>query len=113
MLFFSVFQYLFFATCRLGVDGGVGVSPWVGQARRPAPPEEAAQDAAFQRLQQRALPGPGVSEQLEFDPGLDGLGGAQLLDVAQFVVVLVTRRKNLMFVCCLKSMEHERILMPL
>lgn len=59
----------------------------VGHAR-PPPPEEAAQDAALQRLQQRALPGSRVSEELEFDPGLDCLSGPQLLDVAQLVVVL-------------------------
>lgn len=65
----------------------------VGQAC-PPPPEEAAQDATFQRLQQRALPGPGVSEQFQLDPGLDGLSGPQLLDVAQFVVVLMKTNKN-------------------
>lgn len=54
----------------------------------PPSPEEAAQDAAFQRLQQGALAGSGVSKQLQLDPGLDCLSGPQLLDVAQFVVVL-------------------------
>lgn len=62
----------------------------VGHAR-PPPPEEAAQDAALQRLQQRALPGSRVSEELEFDPGLDRLSGPQLLDVAQLVVVLTQK----------------------
>lgn len=60
----------------------------------PLPPEEAAQDATFQRLQQGALPGSGVSEQLQLDPGLDGLSWPQLLDVAQFVVVLATPKEN-------------------
>lgn len=58
----------------------------------PLPPEEAAQDATFQRLQQGALPGSGVSEQLQLDSRLDGLGGPQLLDVAQFVVVLTPQK---------------------
>lgn len=58
----------------------------------PLPPEEATQDATFQRLQQGALPGSRVSEQLQFDPGLDGLSGPQLLDVAQFVVVLTQKK---------------------
>lgn len=57
----------------------------------PPPPEEATQDAALQRLQQSALPCSGVSEQLQLNPGLDGLSGPQLLDVAQFVVVLRER----------------------
>lgn len=61
---------------------------------RPLPPEEAAQDATLQRLQQRALPGPRVSEQLQFDPGLDGLRRTQLLDVAQLVVVLKSEEEN-------------------
>ena len=60
----------------------------VGHACRPPPPEEAAQDATLQGLQQGALPGSGVSEQLQLDPGLDGLRGPQLLDVAQLVDVL-------------------------
>lgn len=60
----------------------------------PLPPEEAAQDATFQRLQQGALPGSGVPEQLQLDPGLDGLSGPQLLDVAQFVVVLTPPKKE-------------------
>lgn len=60
----------------------------------PPPPEEAAQDAALQRLQQRALPGAGVAEQLQLDPGLRGLGGSQLLDVAQLVVVLGKKRRR-------------------
>lgn len=77
-------------TGRFGVDGRVGVPGCVGHAR-PPPPEEAAQDAALQRLQQRALPGSRVSEQLEFDPGLDRLSGPQLLDVAQLVVVLTQK----------------------
>lgn len=38
-----------------GVDGGVGVARCVGHAR-PPPPEEAAQDAALEGLQQGALP---------------------------------------------------------
>lgn len=74
-------------TSRFGVDGGVGVAGRVGHAC-PLPPEEAAQDATFQRLQQGALPGSSMTEQLQLDPGLDGLSGSQLLDVAQFVVVL-------------------------
>lgn len=74
-------------TSRFGVDGGVGVAGRVGHAW-PPPPEEAAQDATFQRLQQRALSRSGVAEQLQLDPGLDRLSGPQLLDVAQFVVVL-------------------------
>lgn len=65
----------------------------VGHARPPSP-EEAAQDAALQRLQQRALPGSRVSEQLEFDPGLDRLSGPQLLDVAQLVVVLTQKKHH-------------------
>lgn len=81
-------------TCRFGVDGGVGVSGRVCHTRRPPPPEEAAQDATFQRLQQGALSSSRVSKQLQFDPGLDGLSGTQLLDVAQFVVVLITREKR-------------------
>ncbi len=60
----------------------------------PPPPEEAAQDATFQRLQQGALPGAGVSEQLQLDSRLDGLSGSQLLDVAQFVVVLTPKTKR-------------------
>lgn len=61
----------------------------------PPPPEKAAQDSTFQRLQQGALPSSRVTEQLQLDPGLDGLSGPQLLDVAQFVVVLSpkTRRR--------------------
>lgn len=67
----------------------------------PPPPEEATQDATFQRLQQGALPGSRVPEQLQFEPGLDGLSGPQLLDVAQFMVVLIpqkipTQRKDLL-----------------
>lgn len=62
-------------------------------ARSP-PPEEAAQDAAFQRLQQRALPGPRVPEQLQFDSGLDALGGPQLLDEAQLEVVLAQKERK-------------------
>lgn len=58
---------------------------------RPPPPEEAAQDSTFQRLEQGALPGPRVSKQLQLDSGLDGLSGLQLLDVAQFVVVLTQK----------------------
>lgn len=57
----------------------------------PPPPEETAQDAAFQRLQQGALPRRRVSEQLQLDPGLDGLCGTQLLDVAQLVVILTQK----------------------
>lgn len=76
-----------------GVDGGVGVAGGVGHAC-PPPPEEAAQDAAFQGLQQGALPGSGVSEQLQLDPGLDGLSGPQLLDIVQFVVVLKTPQRK-------------------
>lgn len=53
-----------------------------------SPPEEATQDAALQRLQQGALPRSRVSKQFQFNPGLDSLSGSQLLDVAQFVVVL-------------------------
>lgn len=60
----------------------------------PLPPEEATQDATFQRLQQGALPGSRVSKQLQFDPGLDGLSGPQLLDVAQLVVVLTQKNKT-------------------
>lgn len=59
----------------------------------PPPPEEAAQDPTFQRLQQGALPCSRVAEQLEFDPGLDGLSRTQLLDVAQLVIVL-TQKTN-------------------
>lgn len=59
----------------------------VGQTCSP-PPEEAAQDATFQRLQQRALPGSRVSKQFQLDPGLDDLSGPQLLNVALLVVVL-------------------------
>lgn len=70
-----------------GVDGGVWVARRVSHARPPSP-EEAAQDAAFQTLQQGALAGSRVSKQLQLDPGLDCLSGPQLLDVAQFVVVL-------------------------
>lgn len=67
------------------MTGGVGHA-------RPPPPEEATQDATFQRLQQGALPRSRVSEQLQFDPGLDSLGGPQLLDVAQFVVILTPEK---------------------
>lgn len=80
-------------TGRLGVDGGVGVSAGVAQTC-PLPPEEAAQDATLQRLQQCALPGPRVSEQLQLDPGLDALRRTQLLDVAQLVVVLKPEEEN-------------------
>lgn len=54
----------------------------------PPPPEEAPQDAALEGLQQRALSGTQMSEQLELDPGLRSLRGPQLLDVAHFMVVL-------------------------
>lgn len=64
-----------------------------GQAR-PLPPEEAAQDAALEGLQQAALPGPRVSEQLQLDAGLDGLSVTQLLDEAQLVVVLQRGNRN-------------------
>lgn len=80
-------------TGRFGVDGGVGVAGRVGHAC-PPPPEEAAQDATFQRLQQAALPRPRVTEQLQLDPGLQGLSGSQLLDVAQLVVVLGRERRT-------------------
>lgn len=60
----------------------------------PPPPEKATQDAALQRLQQGALPRSGVSEQFQFNPGLDSLSGSQLLDVAQFVVVLSERERR-------------------
>lgn len=62
----------------------------VGHAR-PPPSEEAAQDPTLERLQQGALPGSRVSEQLQLDPGLDGLSWPQLLHVAQFVVVLTQK----------------------
>lgn len=65
----------------------------VGHACRPPPPEEAAQDATFQRLQQTALPSSSVSEQLQLDPGLDSLSRPQLLDVAQFVIVLTPKKQ--------------------
>lgn len=65
----------------------------VGHAR-PPPSEEAAQDPTLQRLQQGALPGSRVSEQLQLDPGLDGLSRPQLLHVAQFVVVLTPRKRH-------------------
>lgn len=48
----------------------------------PPPPEEATQDATFQRLQQGALPSTRVPKQFQLNPGLDGLSGPQLLDVA-------------------------------
>lgn len=57
-----------------GVDWGVGVAGRVRHAC-PPPPEEATQDAALERLQQGALPRSGVSEQFQFNPGLDGLSG--------------------------------------
>lgn len=76
-----------------GVDRGVGVAGCVSHACS-SPPEEATQDATFQRLQQGAFPSSRVSEQLEFDPGLDGLSGPELLDVAQFVVVLKNNKKT-------------------
>lgn len=60
----------------------------------PPPPEEATQDAALQRLQQGALPRSGVSKQFQLNPGLDGLSGSELLDVAQFVVVLSERERE-------------------
>lgn len=59
----------------------------VGHAR-PPPPEEAAQDATLEGLQQGALPRPRVTKELQLDPGLQRLRGTQLLDVAQLVVVL-------------------------
>lgn len=59
----------------------------VGHAR-PPPPEEATQDATLEGLQQGALPSSRVPKQFQLNPGLDGLSGPQLLDVAQFVVVL-------------------------
>lgn len=59
----------------------------VGHAR-PPPPEEAAQDAALEGLQQGALPRSRVTEEFQLDPGLQRLRGTQLLDVAQLVVVL-------------------------
>lgn len=60
----------------------------------PPPPEEATQDAALERLHQGALPRSRVSEQFQFNPGLDSLSGPQLLDVAQFVVVLSEREQG-------------------
>lgn len=76
-----------------GVDWGVGVAGRVSHAC-PPPPEEATQDAALERLQQGALPCSGVSEQFQFNPGLDSLSGPKLLDVAQFVVVLREREQG-------------------
>lgn len=61
----------------------------------PPPPEEATQDATFQRLQQGALPSSRVSKQFQLNPGLDGLSGPQLLDVAQLVVVLREKAQGL------------------
>ncbi|TNN48697.1 hypothetical protein EYF80_041115 [Liparis tanakae] len=49
---------------------------------------EAAQDATLQGLQQGALAGSGVAEQLQLDPGLGALRWPQLLDEAQLVCVL-------------------------
>lgn len=66
----------------------------VGHACSP-PPEEATQDATLQGLQQGALPSSRVPKQFELNPGLDGLSGPQLLDVAQFVVVLREKAQGL------------------
>lgn len=56
-----------------------------------------------------------MSEQLQFDPGLDGLSGPQLLDVAQLVVVLnppkmPTERKGLLKTD--NSSSHIKIRVP-
>lgn len=74
----------------------------VGHAR-PPPPEEAAQDAALEGLQQGALPRPGVTKELQLDPRLRRLGGTQLLDEAQLVVVLrvETRKELFQAIACL------------
>lgn len=69
------------------------MSHGVGESGSPTP-KEAPQDAALQRLEQRALSRAGVAEQFQLDPWLRCLSGSQLLDVVAFVVVLGERSER-------------------
>lgn len=81
-------------TCRLGSQGrrrepgGVG-----GGEPGPAPSEEAPEQPALERLHQRGFPRARVAEQLQFDSGLQVLGGSQLLDEEASVRVLRRRQR--------------------